>query len=101
MISNVKKVAILCRRSGASVTLYESESRCGGHTLTDDSPGYPVDLGFQVAFLYTTATTFHHPPAAPNSSRLAEFCWPESRSPVLLQACINRAHAQHGPVNIT
>lgn len=30
------------------MTLYESESRCGGHTLTYDSPGYPVDLGFQV-----------------------------------------------------
>ena len=36
-----------CCRSGADVTLYESESCCGGHTLTDDSPGYPVDLGFQ------------------------------------------------------
>ena len=28
--------------------MYESEPQCGGHTLTDDSPGYPVDLGFQV-----------------------------------------------------
>lgn len=30
------------------MTLYEKEGQCGGHTLTDDSPGYPVDLGFQV-----------------------------------------------------
>ena len=30
------------------MTLYEKEGKCGGHTLTDDSPGYPVDLGFQV-----------------------------------------------------
>ncbi|EIE24233.1 cyclopropane fatty acid synthase [Coccomyxa subellipsoidea C-169] len=45
--------AWLLHRSGASVTLYESESRCGGHTLTDDSPGYPVDLGFQVYNLTT------------------------------------------------
>lgn len=35
-------------RSGAKVTLFESEARPGGHTLTDASPGYPVDLGFQV-----------------------------------------------------
>ena len=32
------------------MTLYEKEAKCGGHTLTDDSPGYPVDLGFQVLF---------------------------------------------------
>lgn len=30
------------------MTLYESEETCGGHTLTDTSSGYPVDLGFQV-----------------------------------------------------
>ncbi len=30
------------------MTLYESEATLGGHTLTDDSSGYPVDLGFQV-----------------------------------------------------
>ena len=35
-------------RRGAKVTLFESEHRPGGHTLTDDSPGYSVDLGFQV-----------------------------------------------------
>jgi hypothetical protein len=35
-------------RNGARVTLYESEASCGGHTLTDDSSGFPVDLGFQV-----------------------------------------------------
>ncbi|BDA46075.1 probable cyclopropane-fatty-acyl-phospholipid synthase at C-terminar half [Coccomyxa sp. Obi] len=45
--------AWLLHRSGANVTLYESESCCGGHTLTDDSPGYPVDLGFQVYNLTT------------------------------------------------
>ena len=39
---------ILRRRSGAKVTLFEKEPQAGGHTLTDDSPGYPVDLGFQV-----------------------------------------------------
>ena len=30
------------------MTLYEKEAVCGGHTLTDDCPGYPIDLGFQV-----------------------------------------------------
>lgn len=30
------------------MTLYEKDAKCGGHTLTDESPGYPVDLGFQV-----------------------------------------------------
>ena len=34
-------------RSGAKVTLFEKEPHAVGHTLTDDSPGYPVDLGFQ------------------------------------------------------
>ena len=38
-------------RSGASVTLYEKEQVFGGHTLTDDSSPYPVDLGFQVLAL--------------------------------------------------
>lgn len=38
------------------MTLYESEATCGGHTLTDDSSGYPVDLGFQVCNL----TTYPH-----------------------------------------
>ncbi|KAK9821949.1 hypothetical protein WJX81_001503 [Elliptochloris bilobata] len=47
----------LLHRSGARVTLYEREARCGGHTLTDDSPGYPVDLGFQV-FNLTTYPNF-------------------------------------------
>lgn len=46
----------LCNRSGAQVTLFESEAQCGGHTLTDDSSGYPVDLGFQVFNL----TTYPH-----------------------------------------
>lgn len=30
------------------MTLFESEASCGGHTLTDTSSGFPVDLGFQV-----------------------------------------------------
>lgn len=39
----------LCaHRNGAKVMLYESEEACGGHTLTDTSSGFPVDLGFQV-----------------------------------------------------
>jgi cyclopropane-fatty-acyl-phospholipid synthase len=38
------------------VTLYESEATIGGHTLTDDSSGFPVDLGFQVFNL----TTYPH-----------------------------------------
>ena len=38
------------------MTLYESEASCGGHTLTDTSSGYPVDLGFQVYNL----TTYPH-----------------------------------------
>jgi predicted NAD/FAD-binding protein len=35
-------------RSGANVVLYEREASCGGHTLTDDTSEFPVDLGFQV-----------------------------------------------------
>lgn len=48
--------AWLCQRNGAHVTLYESDKMLGGHTLTDDSSGYPVDLGFQVYNL----TTYPH-----------------------------------------
>ena len=35
-------------RHGDAVTLFEKEAECGGHTLTDHSSPYPVDLGFQV-----------------------------------------------------
>lgn len=28
--------------------MYESEPICGGHTLTDTTSPYPVDIGFQV-----------------------------------------------------
>eukprot|EP00884_Botryococcus_braunii_P002118 jgi/Botrbrau1/11907/Bobra.0171s0017.1 len=45
--------AWILHRNGARVTLFEKEASCGGHTLTDDSPGYPVDLGFQVYNLTT------------------------------------------------
>ncbi|KAL4856846.1 Tuberculostearic acid methyltransferase UfaA1 [Chlorella vulgaris] len=48
--------AYLLNRAGAHVTLFESEETCGGHTLTDTSSGYPVDLGFQVYNL----TTYPH-----------------------------------------
>jgi predicted NAD/FAD-binding protein len=34
-------------RNGDAVTLFEKEAVCGGHTLTDHSSPYPVDLGFQ------------------------------------------------------
>lgn len=44
----VKASAFRACRSGAQVTLFEKEGSCGGHTLTDDSPGFPIDLGFQV-----------------------------------------------------
>lgn len=40
-------------RHGVSVTLFEKESTCGGHTLTDHSSPWPVDLGFQVFNLTT------------------------------------------------
>ena len=33
------------------MTLLEAEPTLGGHTLTDDSAGFPVDLGFQVTNL--------------------------------------------------
>ncbi|KAK9804082.1 hypothetical protein WJX73_004574 [Symbiochloris irregularis] len=45
--------AWLLQKSGTEVVLFEKEGCCGGHTLTDDSPGYPVDLGFQVYNLTT------------------------------------------------
>ena len=48
--------AWLLQFHGAEVTVYESEETCGGHTLTDHSSGYPVDLGFQVYNL----TTYPH-----------------------------------------
>ncbi|PRW60674.1 cyclopropane-fatty-acyl-phospholipid synthase [Chlorella sorokiniana] len=48
--------AWLLHRNGAKVTLFESEASCGGHTLTDTSSGFPVDLGFQVYNL----TTYPH-----------------------------------------
>lgn len=34
------------------MTMFESEATCGGHTLTDTSGPYPVDLGFQVGTQY-------------------------------------------------
>jgi predicted NAD/FAD-binding protein len=40
--------AWMLHRAGARVTLFEREPTCGGHTLTDDSSGHAVDLGFQV-----------------------------------------------------
>lgn len=40
---------LMQNRAGWSVTLYEKEDICGGHTLTDETEkGCPVDLGFQV-----------------------------------------------------
>mmetsp|Transcript_519 Transcript_519/g.1567 ORF Transcript_519/g.1567 Transcript_519/m.1567 type:complete len:846 (+) Transcript_519:245-2782(+) len=45
--------AWLLHRSGANVTLFEKEATCGGHTLTDQTSPYPVDLGFQVFNLTT------------------------------------------------
>ena len=41
---------------GAEVVLFEREGSCGGHTLTDRSSPWPVDLGFQVYNL----TTYPH-----------------------------------------
>ncbi|GIL82213.1 hypothetical protein Vretimale_7189 [Volvox reticuliferus] len=48
--------AWLLHRNGANVTLMEKEEHCGGHTLTDHTSPYPVDLGFQVFNL----TTYPH-----------------------------------------
>ncbi|KAF5839621.1 cyclopropane fatty acid synthase [Dunaliella salina] len=48
--------AWLLHRHGDAVTLFEKEAVCGGHTLTDHSSPYPVDLGFQVYNL----TTYPH-----------------------------------------
>eukprot|EP00798_Chlamydomonas_sp_ICE-L_P023397 gene23397-30675_t len=45
--------AWLLHRNGAHVTLFEKDSVFGGHTLTDTSSPYPVDLGFQVYNLTT------------------------------------------------
>ena len=43
-------VSVLCaaHRSGARVTLFESEATCGGHTLTDSTSPFSIDVGFQV-----------------------------------------------------
>ncbi|GMH42872.1 hypothetical protein BSKO_10791 [Bryopsis sp. KO-2023] len=43
----------LLNRTGASVTLFEKDAVCGGHTLTDATGDVPVDLGFQVYNLTT------------------------------------------------
>ncbi|MEW5297105.1 MAG: hypothetical protein WDW36_000333 [Sanguina aurantia] len=45
--------AWLLHRNGAKVTVFESEAVCGGHTLTDTTSPYPVDIGFQVYNLTT------------------------------------------------
>ena len=45
------------RNNGVDVTLYEREAVCGGHTLTDDSAGYPVDVGFQVSSISCNSCT--------------------------------------------
>ncbi len=46
--------ALMLSRQGCTVTLFESEKTCGGHTLTDStSSEYPIDLGFQVFNLTT------------------------------------------------
>lgn len=45
--------AWLLQHHGAEVTLFEAEQTCGGHTLTDHTSGFPVDLGFQVYNLST------------------------------------------------
>lgn len=39
--------------AGHAVTLFEAGPTLGGHTLTDDSPGFPIDVGFQVFNLTT------------------------------------------------
>ena len=46
------------------MTLFEREPQAGGHTLTDDSPGYHVDLGFQV-LIGRCLTSAMHPTAPP------------------------------------
>jgi protoporphyrinogen oxidase len=51
-------------RSGAKVTLFESEDTCGGHTLTDSTGQWPVDLGFQVSVLRLTAAPSKSPTVA-------------------------------------
>jgi len=48
--------AFILHSAGHEVTVYEKESKLGGHTLTDNSAGVPVDLGFQVFNL----TTYPH-----------------------------------------
>ena len=45
--------AWLLQHHGAEVTLFEAQDACGGHTLTDHTSGFPVDLGFQVYNLST------------------------------------------------
>ena len=41
--------ALLLKKQGKRVTLFESEDRCGGHALTFDTEEFgPIDLGFQV-----------------------------------------------------
>ena len=48
--------AWMLQAHGAEITLYESDATCGGHTLTDHTSQWPVDLGFQVYNL----TTYPH-----------------------------------------
>lgn len=33
------------------MTLFEAEEQCGGHTLTDKTSPWAVDLGFQVTLI--------------------------------------------------
>ena len=73
------------RRNGAKVTLFESEASCGGHTLTDTSSGFPVDLGFQVGgggaagVAHMPPESRHHGlPSAGGAARVAHML-PESQ----------------------
>ena len=42
------------------MTLFERNADCGGHTLTDEASGFPVDLGFQVSLC---GSSFKTPPS--------------------------------------
>ncbi len=41
------------------MVLYEKDSTCGGHTLTDTTSEFPVDLGFQVCVQLGLAARVH------------------------------------------
>ncbi len=63
-------------RAGHHVTLFEKEGFCGGHSITDESPGFPVDLGFQVRLKWTLMLPISLMTSCIEEDKLSAQYWP-------------------------